>query len=125
MVLMIGTSENLSALKKQQEAYRNIPKAYKNVAKAMESQFLNFLIKKMRDAVPKNEKSGAAENFYNSMLDDQYAKSISEQNDGKGIQKLILDQIYPQHLRKSVVQNTNNKDIIKKYNNVQNTRGTR
>jgi Rod binding domain-containing protein len=64
--------------------------AIRGVAEQFESLFLNLVLKAMRDTVHKNGliSGGHAEEIYGSMLDDEYAKSMSQQH-----QTGIADQI--------------------------------
>ena len=68
----------------------------------MESLFVMQLMKEMRAAIPKSGlmDGGKAEEIYTSMLDNQYAKNITE-NGGLG----IADQLYEQ-LTKKMGENT-------------------
>lgn len=70
---------------------------YKQVAKAMEKEFAQFMISKMRDTVDKHNPDGSELNYYNSLLDSEYADVMTNQNNGLGIQELILNQISPNH----------------------------
>lgn len=79
--------------------YQYVPKNYKNVAKKMESQFLEFMLKKMKDSITTDEPVSSEREFYDGLLNTEHANNMSETNRGKGIQKLILDEIYPQRLR--------------------------
>ena len=72
-----------------------VPKPYLDVAKGMESQFARYMFEQMRKTVPESEQS-TAQDFYNSMLDDERARLLAQRNEGKGLQRLILEQIYPQ-----------------------------
>lgn len=79
-----------------------IPEKFKEAAQAMEEQFVQFMLEQMKKSVPKNEEESAAKNFYESLLTTEQAKRYVEQNSGQGLQKLILDQIYPEHLRNEI-----------------------
>lgn len=76
-----------------------IPKEFKNVAQGMEEQFLRFLIEQMKKSIDREKPEGSAMNYYNSVLDQERAKTMSKTNEGLGIQQLILDQIYPRQYR--------------------------
>ena len=76
-----------------------VPDEYKKVAKGMETQFLEFMIGQMKKTVDHAEEPSSARNYYESLVTHERAKTMSERNDGKGIKKLILDQIYPRKFR--------------------------
>ena len=77
----------------------SIPHAYKKVARNMEQQFIEFMIDEMEKTAGKKDQSMAGK-YYKSLLNTQRAKTMSEVNGGMGLQDMILDQIYPQNLRK-------------------------
>jgi flagellar protein FlgJ len=60
----------------------------------LESVFISQLIKCMRDTVPKDSLLGDdfGQGVFQSMLDDEYAKSIS-QTDTIGLSKMLYDQL--------------------------------
>ena len=60
----------------------------------MESIFLNFLLKEMRNTIHKSEfiSGGTAENIYTGMLDAELSKIISERG-GIGLSKILQDQL--------------------------------
>ena len=82
---------------------REIPKVYENIAEGMESQFAKMMIDEMRKTVDKSEATSSAMDFYNSTLDTEYAQVMSK-GKGLGLKKLILDQIYPEHMRRPDIQ---------------------
>ena len=77
----------------------DIPAAYRNVAKGMEQQFIRFMIEQMKKTVDTANPESSALKFYQSLLSDRYADIMANKNSGKGLQKVILDQIYPIHKR--------------------------
>lgn len=79
--------------------YRDVPQPYRDVAQGMERQFLEFMISQMKNSIDRAEQPNTAMNYYESLLTEQQAKQISNQDGGLGLQQLILDQIYPQHMR--------------------------
>ena len=95
-----------------------IPDAYKKVARDMETQFTEFMLEKMNKTDGKQNKS-TAEKIYESYLTSERAQLMARQNDSSGIQKLILDQIYPKRMRTEEAykyynnQNSNNNRMIK------------
>lgn len=60
----------------------------------MESIFLNFLLKEMRNTINKSGliNGGTAENIYTGMLDTEMSKVISERG-GIGLSKILQDQL--------------------------------
>lgn len=76
-----------------------IPNEFKKVAKGMEEQFSKIMIEQMQKASGQEEPDSTAMNYYKSLLDDQYSQLWSRQNEGEGLQQLILDQIYPREKR--------------------------
>jgi len=65
------------------------------VAQGMETQFINYMIEKMRKNIPKNKTPSSTENYYQSLLNYERAKLIAKQNKGTGLQKLIIEQLNP------------------------------
>lgn len=66
----------------------------KEVSKSFEALFINHMIGEMRKTVNKSGfiPEGAGEKIYRGMLDQEYAKSISEK-DELGISKLVYDHL--------------------------------
>jgi hypothetical protein len=85
--------------------YKYIPKEYLNIAAAQEAQYMEFMIKKMNKTIGKEEKQGGALDYYNSLLDTKRANEMAVRNRGNGLQKTILDQIYPNRLRNEITYN--------------------
>jgi flagellar protein FlgJ len=71
--------------------------AAKKVAREFESMFVGMMLKSMRDTVGKDMLAGKgqSEDIYRSMLDQEYAKSVSAQG-GLGLAKTIEKQILSQ-----------------------------
>ena len=76
-----------------------VPKPYQDVAKGMEKQFVQFMIDQMNKSVGESKKGDTANNYYKGLMNNEQAKIMTETGLGAGVQDLILDQIYPQHLR--------------------------
>ena len=72
--------------------------AAKKVAREFESMFVGMMLKSMRETVGKDMLAGKgqSDDIYRSMLDQEYAKSISEQG-GLGLAKTIEKQILSQN----------------------------
>lgn len=66
----------------------------KKVAQSFESLFVNQLISEMRKSVPKGGMipESHAERVYRSMLDNEYANTLSE-TDQLGVGKLVYEQL--------------------------------
>jgi Rod binding domain-containing protein len=74
---------------------------YVKVAEGMETQFAQELISQMRKSIPRERDLSAAESYYQSLLDQEYAKKMAASDTGLGIKKVVLEQILPQHLKES------------------------
>lgn len=100
-----------------------IPDPYKKVASSMETQFLNFMISKMKNSINKNNPESSAIEYYNGLINKERSNIMAKNNGGLGIQQLILNQIYPPHLRNKAsyeyfmknMQPNTNKQKIQKY----------
>ena len=93
------------SIKNKSNDLKYIPKPFKRVAKNLETEFLQFLLKKMEGTVHLNKKDSTAKDYYKSLLNLERAKTMSNNQEGLGIQKLILDQIYPSRLRSKIAFN--------------------
>lgn len=93
----ISLGANLQVNTIEDENY--IPKDYKNVASGMEGQFAQFMVEQMKKTINRESEPGQAEQFYESILTQEQSKSMSDKGDGLGLKKMILDQIYPAHMR--------------------------
>ncbi|MBC74869.1 MAG: hypothetical protein CME64_02525 [Halobacteriovoraceae bacterium] len=85
--------------KKSAEKYQNIPKEYMDVAQGMETQFINHMLNEMRKSVKSTEPDSSATKYYKSLMDHERAKIMAETENGIGLKDVILDQIYPKHMR--------------------------
>lgn len=83
---------------------RFIPEPYVEVAKSMEQQFAEFMLSEMQKTTGE-EIDGAGADFYKGMMNTQHAEQIVNSDNGLGIQNVILDQIYPKHLRSEMAYN--------------------
>lgn len=79
-----------------------VPKEYKKVAKDMEAEFAKLMIEKMKATVQKETENSTADEIYQSYLGQEYSKAMAQQNEGQGIQELILREIYPQRYRNQI-----------------------
>lgn len=97
----------------KQKGLENIPKPYRDVAKGMETQFAKLMIEQMNKTVDKTESQSSAAKYYQSLTNQKRAELMAS-GDGLGLQKVILDQIYPKHLRGNINQKI---QMYKKANN--------
>ena len=124
---MIEKTTPLSIRKIKNNSLRDdskfIPDPYKKVASSMETQFLNFMISKMKNTIDQNTPESSAVEYYNGLINKERSDIMAKNNGGLGIQKLILNQIYPSHLRNKAsyeyfmknLQPNANKQKIQKY----------
>ncbi len=97
--MKIESAPHLNAIDsiKKKSGYEYVPKPYLEMAEGMESQFTEMMYKEMEKTTGKEEGS-TAEDYYNSLLNEQRSKTASAE-DGIGIKKMILDQMYPAKFR--------------------------
>ena len=95
-------NQNANQRKVDSDDHKYIPKPFKDVAKGMESQFAEYMLQQMRKTVDKNEPESSATKYYNSIIDSEHAKTLTNKDGGLGIQDLILNQIYPKRFRNPV-----------------------
>ena len=122
---MINVSKNniLKNSNPQAKWDKYIPEPYKKVAGSMEKEFLNFMITKMNQTIKSDSKNSSAMDYYQGIMNKERSSIMAKNNGGLGIQKLILDQIYPSHLRNNVTfkyfkrsqEKMNPQQVIKKY----------
>ncbi len=74
-------------------------KPYVEVAEGMETQFTNHLIEQMRRTVPRETELSSAESYYESLIDNERAKTMAQSDTGLGLKNVILEQIVPAHLK--------------------------
>jgi Rod binding domain-containing protein len=84
--------------KREVDSTQYIPEPYKKVAKGMESQFAQFMFEQMQKTVHSEKPESSADKYYKSLLSQHRADKLSDRG-GLGIQKMILNQIYPTRLR--------------------------
>jgi len=76
-------------------------KPFKDVAEGMETQFSQQMIEQMRKSIPRESEPSSAQQYYESLMDYEYAKSMAQSESGLGLKKVILDQIVPAHLKQT------------------------
>ena len=106
------TNQNVQKPKPTEDTTKYIPEKVKEVAKSYEKEFAKLMINEMQKSVSKYSNDSSA-NFYSSLLTDEQAQSMTEKN-GIGLQKMILDQVYPEHLRNKANYDYHTKSQIPK-----------
>jgi Rod binding domain-containing protein len=104
---------------------RYVPESYKEVARNVESQFAELMLQEMEKSVGREGGDSASE-FYQSVMNGERSKTMSTHDQGLGVSKIILDQIYPERLRNQQTyeyfqrmnQNANMPKSIAKYESV-------
>ena len=81
------------------DPHKFIPEEFKKIAGQMESQFIEYLFKKMESGQLGEQEESQADKYYKGLLTTERAKIFSDQSQGKSIKSLILDQIYPERYR--------------------------
>lgn len=81
------------------DEFENIPKPFKDAARGIEQQFVEFMVQQMHKTTGAPEDTNTATNYYNDLLYKEESSRMTEHKNGLGIQKLILDQIYPKKFR--------------------------
>jgi hypothetical protein len=76
-----------------------IPDPYKKVASGMEQEFARFMVEQMEKTVTRENPDSQATAYYKSIVNQERAEAMSETGKGLGLKQMILDQIYPKHLR--------------------------
>lgn len=56
----------------------------------------------MRKTIPREDEPSSAQQYYESLMDYEHAKSMAKSDTGIGVKKVILDQILPAHLKAPV-----------------------
>src|SRR5690606_13414436 len=75
-----------------------IPEPYKKVAEGMEKQFAEDMLEQMDRSIDRADESSSSMEYYDSVMREQRADSMAK-NSNLGLQKTILDQIYPERMR--------------------------
>ncbi len=93
------TAESKQSQKRVRDEFENIPKPFKDAARGIEQQFVEFMVEQMHKTTGAAEESNTSMNYYNDLLYKEESNKMTEYKNGLGIQKLILDQIYPKKFR--------------------------
>ena len=117
---MIESAKNINVLKAQ-DTTKYIPEEFKKVAQGMESQFLEYMLKKMNDTVTKSGTESTAEGYYKSLQTSERAKTMSQLSREGSLKNLILDKIYPQKFRNEQAYNAylNSKKQVSNRNTIE------
>lgn len=88
--LPLGSSNSKNVGHSDDKTHRRL----KEACSELESLFISYLLKEMRETVPKDGlfSGGKTEEMYTSMLDAQMAKEIAMKR-GIGISSIFLDQV--------------------------------
>lgn len=67
----------------------------KKACREFESVFTYYLLKTMRETVPKNSYLGVSsgKDTYNMLMDQKVAEELSKHGDGLGLQKVLFEQL--------------------------------
>lgn len=106
----------------RQKNLNSVPKEYLDVAQGMETQYLNFMLGEMQRGVNQVEPDNNATKYYKSLLDYERAQIMAKTENGVGLKEIILDQIYPQHLRRDL---TTNKEAVSAYRQEAESKGAK
>jgi len=98
--IAVNQQKSIETDKVHQDDTRFIPKKFKDIASKMEQQFAEYMINEMNKTVESNgsEVSDSSMDYYKGLLTSKRAEVMADQNN-LGLQKVILDQIYPKRLR--------------------------
>jgi len=82
-----------------------IPKEYQQFVQDHEATFIKLMLEQMEKTVPSDEEDGeeradaSAKDYYKDMMLTQRAEMMAKKDGGLGLQKVFLDQIYPEGIR--------------------------
>lgn len=82
----------------QQDPFKYVPKEYIKVAKGLEQQFAQYMIEQMHNSIGQEEQDSSM-SYYQELNQKEQAKQLTNVKNGLGLQKLILDEIYPEKFR--------------------------
>ncbi len=98
---------NGQVIKQEKLDLQKVPKQYRDIAKGMEQQFVQFMVEQMNKTAPSQEPESSAVKFYKSLLNERHSEIMTNQDEGLGIQRLILEQIVPDHLKERMKVTSN------------------
>lgn len=82
--------------------YVGVPKEYLKIAEGMEAQYINHMLNELNKTIIQENPDSAAEQYYKSLINSERAEIMAKSENGIGLKDLILDQIYPQHMRQKI-----------------------
>ena len=96
---------NIALTKDRQEELQKIKKACQD----FESIFTYYLLKNMRQTIPKNQDtvSSPGKDTYNMILDQKIAEDFSHRGNGLGLQKMLYEQMtkgYTKEIPREVIK---------------------
>lgn len=89
------------------DPFENVPEDFKKMASGLEQQFAEYMLKQMHNSIGRGQEDSAMD-YYQDLNQKEQARMMSAVNNGLGLQKLILDEIYPEKFR--------NKEALQAYN---------
>lgn len=89
------------------DPFENVPQDFKKMASGLEQQFAEYMVKQMHTSIGRGPEDSAMD-YYQDLTQKEQARMMAEVNNGLGLQKLILDEIYPEKFR--------NKEAFQAYN---------
>ena len=102
-------------LVQNKDTHKYIPEDFKKVARGMETQFLEYMLKKMNDTVSKSAPDSTSNNYYKSLQTSERAKLMSQLGQEGSLKNLILNKIYPEKFRNEQAFNAYQKSQQKIY----------
>ncbi len=89
------------------DPFEHVPEDYKKMARGLEQQFAEYMLKQMHTSIGRGKEDSAMD-YYQDLNQKEQARMMAEVNNGLGLQKMILDEIYPERFR--------NKEAMQAYN---------
>ncbi len=83
---------------KKVDSGKFIPPSVKKIAQDYEAQFAELMLQEMQKTAGL-ENMDTSQEFYQSLLQKEQAQKLASSSGGLGIQKMILDQVYPEKFR--------------------------
>lgn len=113
-------SQEDKRLRTKGDDLKYVPEDFKKVAGGLEQQFVQYMLKQMNKSIGKGESEGSAMDYYKDLQNTEQAKTLTNTNNGVGVQELILNQIYPKKFRNAQALAAFNQDknsrLIKRNN---------
>ena len=113
-------TEDDKRLRTKGDDLKYVPEDFKKVAGGLEQQFVEYMLKQMNKSIGKGSTEGSAMDYYKDLQNTEQAKTLTNTNNGVGVQELILNQIYPKKFRNAQAMAAFSKDknsrLIKRNN---------